>query len=211
MLVNSKPEKLPMTRWLSMLLLVLPLAAGAQSAAPVFNAKGFFLGAALNGSAIDSDELSDGTDSGGGLTLQLGFGFNPSLAIFLEGAAASIDADGESWILSHGDLGLRYHFVGAARKFVPFVEGSAGTRMGTLEDATLGGQQGDLEISGPGFTLGGGFLYFFNQGLGLNTSLKWTTGEFTTVKFRNVSVSGFEYDATTTRLSVGLTWFPGKR
>lgn len=200
-----------MKRWLPMVMLAFPMVAGAQASTPTFHAKGFFLGAGLNGTAIDSDELADGSDSGGGLSLQLGWGFTPALALFLEGTAASINAEGDSWMLSHGELGLRYHFVGGARKFVPYVEGAAGSRIGTLENTTVGTQQGDLEISGPGFTLGGGFLYFFNKGLGLNTSLKWTSGEFTTVKFRNVSVSGFEYDATTTRLSVGLTWFFGKR
>jgi len=172
-------------------------------------AKGFFLGLSLNGSALTADDLDSDTQNGGGLQLQLGWGFNPKLAIFLDGSAASMDADGESWILSHGDLGLRYHFAGAGKSFVPFVEGAFTGWVGSQDDVDFGNGTGDLEISGAGFTLGGGFLYFFNSRVALNTGVKWTKGEFDKVKFENVSVEGLDIDATSARLNVGITWFLG--
>lgn len=195
------------------LMLALPLAAGAQAAGtPTFHAKGFFLGAGLHGANIKSDEPNDsGDDSGGGLSVYLGWGFTPQLAIFLEGAGSAMDGDDGNWTLSHGELGLRYHFTGATRKFVPFVEGAAGSRMGSGEEVTIGNVTDEMELSGPAFTLGGGFLYYFGTKFALNTSLKWTTGEFTTVKFGNVTVEGFDFDATSSRLTVGLTWFTGTR
>ena len=42
----------------------------------------------------------------------------------------------------------------------------------------------------------------------LGASLRWTVGEFSTVKFNNVSLEGFELDATSTRLMLGVTWRP---
>ena len=67
---------------------------------------------------------------------------------------------------------------------------------------------GDLEMSGVGVSFGGGFHYFFNPKWALTTSLKWTTGEFSTVKFGSVSVNDLELDATSRRFSLGVSWFP---
>jgi Outer membrane protein beta-barrel domain len=192
--------------------LAVPAALLAQGTSGPANVKGFSLGIALNGSAISSDEVADGTDSGGGLTLGLGYGFTPRLLLFLDGTAASIRADGESWVLAHGDLGLRFHFTAPGRGFTPFVEGAFTTRTGTQENIEfLDGETADLEISGPGFTAGAGFLYFFSPRTALSTGLRWTTGEFTTVKFGNVSVDGLDLDATSTRVNIGLTWFFANR
>jgi hypothetical protein len=192
----------------ALLLLTYPMVASSQRSGSA-GAKGFFLGLALNGSALTADDLDSDTENGGGLQLSLGWGFTPKLALFLDGSAASMDSDGESWILTHGDLGLRYHFAGANRSFVPFIEGALTGWVGSQDDVDFGNGTGDLEISGGGFTLGGGFLYFFSPRVALNAGLKWTNGEFNKVKFDNVSVEGLDIDATSARLNVGLTFFLG--
>lgn len=174
-----------------------------------FGAKGFFLGAALNGSTIDAEDLNDDSESGGGLFIQFGWGFNSQLAIFLEGTAASMQSDGDSWILSHGDIGLRYHFAAPGRRFVPFIDGAFTGWSGLQDDADFGNQTGELEISGGGFSIGGGFLYFFSPRVALNTQLKFTNGEFNKVRFENVTVDGFDIDANSLRLNVGVSWFLG--
>jgi hypothetical protein len=186
------------------------VAAGQATSAPgSAGAKGWFLGAALNGSSISGDDLNDERESGGGLVLHAGFGFTPQLALFLEGTAAAMQSDGEgSWMLSHGDLGLRYHFT-TGGSFLPFVEGAFTIWSGLDDDADFGGEPGELEISGQGFTLGGGFLYFFTRRIGLLGNVKFTKGEFNKVRFENVSVEGFDIDATSARLNVGVTWFLG--
>jgi hypothetical protein len=194
----------------ALLLLSFPILASGQRSGPGNSgAKGFFLGLALNGSALTADDLDSDTENGGGLQLSLGWGFTPKLALFLDGSAASMDSEGDSWILSHGDLGLRYHFASAGKSFVPFVEGAITGLVGSQEDIDFGNGRGDLEISGGGFTLGGGFLYFFTPRVALNAGLKWTKGEFNKVKFENVSVEGLDIDATSARLNVGLTFFLG--
>jgi hypothetical protein len=118
-------------------------------------------------------------------------------------------SDGGSWILSHGDLGLRYHFAAPGRRFVPFIDGAFTAWSGTEDDADLDGEIGDLEISGTGFSFGGGFLYYFTPRMALNTQFKYTDGEFNEVRFRNITIDGFDIDASSTRLNIGLTWFLG--
>jgi hypothetical protein len=193
--------------------LIFALLLGATSATVdaqgSAGAKGFFLGAALNASVLNSDDLGDESESGGGLFIQAGFGFNPQLALFLEGSAAAMQSDGESWLLSHGDLGVRYHFAAAGRRFVPFIDGAFTGWSGLQDDADFGNQTGELEISGTGFTLGGGFLYLFGPRMALNAQLKFTNGEFNKVRFENVSIDGLDIDATSVRLNFGLTWFLG--
>ena len=39
--------------------------------------------------------------------------------------------------------------------------------------------------------------------------LRFTKGEFNKIRFENVSVDGFDIDATSARLNVGVTWFLG--
>jgi hypothetical protein len=195
--------------WVAVLL--LGAAVGTAEAQGNAGAKGFFLGAALNGSTLSADDLDEESESGGGLFLQLGWGFTPQLALFLEGSGAAMQSDGESWLFSHGDLGLRYHFAGAGRRFVPFVDGGFTAWSGLQDDAQLGNQTGELEISGAGFTVGAGFLYFFTSRMALNTQLKFTKGEFNEVRFENVSVEGLDIDATSGRFNIGLTWFLGGR
>lgn len=174
---------------------------------------GIFLGASLNGSAIKADDLNEDAESGGGLTLQLGYGFTKNFALFLEGTGSSMQTEGSSWGLGHFDIGARYHFANPSRSVVPFLEAAFTGRAGVEDDAILiddlgNPYTGNLEISGTGFTFGGGLLFFLNQSVALNTGLKWTMGEFSTVKFGNVSVDGLEADATSARLNLGLTWFP---
>jgi hypothetical protein len=203
-----------MPPWLrSLALLVgLPLAGAAQSTGgTVYHARGFFLGLGLSGTSIQSNEGDGAKDSGGGGSLYLGWGFTPQLALYLEGATSGMNGDGGPYVLTHSELGLRYHFSGASRRLVPFLEGALGARMATGEQVTIGTRTDEMEVSGSAFTVGGGFLWFVSPRAGLNASLKLSPGEFTTVKFGNVTVEGFDYEATSTRLTIGVTWFTGKR
>lgn len=180
------------------------------------NTTKLFLGAELTGGSISSDEFGDDSESGAGLSLRIGYGFTSLFSIFLEGSGVNISADGETWVLGHGDLGARFHFSNERRSWAPFVEAAFTTRTGTREDFALTGpggqvQRGKLEISGGAFTVGGGVLFFFGPKLALSTALKVSSGEFDTVTFNNVSVSGLEVDATSARVNVGLSWFPMRR
>lgn len=197
-----------------LLLAAAPLDAQAVVSGSVgaSSTKGFFIGAQLNGSAVSAEDLSDEIESGGGLGLQLGYGFSPRLALVLDGTGAVITSTGDEFSLGHFDIALRYAFTGETRRFVPFLEAGISGRAATQKDVTfLVGNSyttGDLSISGTGLTLGGGAQYYVSPKVALGLGLKWTRGEFSTVKYDNVSVDGLEIDAVTTRFNIGLTWYP---
>lgn len=211
-----------MNRSLSLALAAVALLsadASGQTAAstPRSSTRGFFAGLALNGSAIKFEGDDNETESGGGLTLQLGYGFTPKFSMFLEGTGTAInpsDDNAEMYSMGHFDFGARYSFANQARKLVPFLEVALTARALVQEDVTITDPDtgtpttDDLSLSGGGFSFGGGLHYFFNPKLALSTGLKWTTGEFSTVTFGNSSLSGFEADAVTSRFNIGLTWFP---
>lgn len=172
-----------------------------------------FVGIGLGGASIDSDDIDVDQQSGGGGALRIGYGFTRLFSLYLEGAAASIEEQDETFTLSHGDIGVRLHFGGPERAFIPFLDVGFSAREISVDDFNFEDDQGnpvtgDLEISGSGISFGGGFLYFFNPHWALDVGLKITTGEFDTVKVNNISFSGFEVDATSARLMVGVTWFP---
>lgn len=191
-----------------------PLASQTvvERTAEASSTRGLFLGLHLNGSAISMDEPDTDMESGGGFGLQLGYGFTPRLAVVLDGTGAMMSSSAGDYSLGHFDIALRYAFTHATRRFAPFLEVGYSGRAAVQDDVTIsaGGYygRGDLSISGTGLTLGGGAQYYLSPRVALGAGLKWTTGEFSTVKFDNVSVDGLELDATSTRFNVGLTWYP---
>ena len=190
-------------------------SAQSVSASPLRSATNrFFIGLALNGSAIQGDDLTDGAESGGGLGMQLGYAFTPKFALFVDGAAASMSPEaGDSYGLGHFDIGARWQFSNPSRALAPFVDVALTGRAAVQEDVTLyddfgNSETGDLSVSGAGFSFGGGLNYHVTPRFALTTGLRWTVGELSQVKFNNVSVDGLELDATTTRFNLGFVWYP---
>ncbi len=208
-----------MIRNASFVLLATTLLVGTASAqavgSPRASTSNFFLGAALSGASIKFEGDGSETQTGGGIAVQLGYGFTPKFALFIEAAGGPIEpeegGDGE-FTLGHLDLGARYHFTNPSRKLAPYLEAALTGRSLMAKDVDFdddpGTAQSEVTFSGAGFTFGGGLLYFFSPKWAFNGGLKWTVGEFNTVKVDNVSVSGFEADATSGRLNLGITWFP---
>ena len=188
--------------------IVAPLGA-QQASVAASSTRGIFVGAHLNGSGLTADDLSDKTESGPGFGLQLGYGFTRNLALVLDATGAALDTDAGTVGLGHADVLLRYAFTSPTRRFVPFLEAGVSGRALAQDDVELeDGSSGDLSLSGGGFTFGGGLQYYFAPKWALGAGLKWTTGEFNTVQVDNVSVSGFDIDATSARFNVGVTWYP---
>jgi hypothetical protein len=201
---------------LSVVAAIFAFAGPAGGQAARSNTAKFFAGLEIGGSSIDTDEFEGGSESGSGATIRIGYGFTTRFALYLEGSAATMGGDDGDWTLGHGELGMRWHFASPSRALIPFVDAGYTYRSIAPDDATLVDDEGntvegDFELSGGGLSLGGGLLYFFNPRWSLSTSVKWSTGAFDTVRYNNVTVSGFEFDATTTRFSIGVSWFPMMR
>jgi hypothetical protein len=170
---------------------------------------------ALGGTSISSDEFEDERETGGGFSAQLGWGFNRRFMLLVDASGSVMNDDGDDqFVLVHGDLLGRFHFVSPTRPWVPFIEGGISARVAGQDDIRIIGDNGqtqtvDLEISGGGITFGGGIRYHVAPAVALGASLRFTVGEFSTIKVNNVEVEDvFELDATSTRLMFGVTWQP---
>ena len=193
------------------------LAALALSAAPLAaqmpaasSTKGFFLGAHLNGSEVTFDEegFEEESSNGGGLGFQLGYGFTPRFALFIDGTAAGLE---DETTFGHFDFGVRYAFTSPTRRWVPSIDAAFTGRVLARDDAEFEGETVDVELFGGGFTLGAGIQYYTTPSWAIGAGIKWTSGEFDSFKVDNVTIDGLEIDATSTRFNIGVTWYPQGR
>lgn len=187
----------------AVLLSAAPLAAQMPAAS---STKGFFIGAHLTGSSVTVE--ADGEDeeqSGGGAGLQLGYGFTPRLALFIDGTGTVLEDDVG---FGHVDFGVRYSFTSPTRRWVPSIEVALTGRALTQEDADFGGGTGDVTLSGGGVTFGVGLQYYTAPKWAIGAALKVTGGDFDNYTVDNVTISGLDIDATSTRFNIGVTWYP---
>ena len=180
---------------------------------PRANTSNLILGLSLNGSSISSDDLTMSTESGAGLSGQLGWGFTKNFAIVLDASAARIESLDGNFDLAHVDIAGRWHFVSRSHGFVPYVEVGYSGRAASKQDVLLTDDAGsvytgDLTILGGGVSLGGGMEYFIAPKWALGGSVKWTTGQFNQVKFDNITIDGLAIDATSARFNLGFGWYP---
>ena len=195
---------------------VLVLSPAVGSAQVVkSNTKGFMANVHVSGTSLSADDLE--SESGGGIGLDLGFGFTQSLMIFVSADAAKLTADDEffegEYGLAHIDVGGRFSFANQSRAFVPYVQaGFTGLGVGMeIESADPSADGVDVELRGSGFMLGGGVSYFFSPKFAADLGLKWTSGKFTEGELDNEKFEledDEEIDATSMRLNLGISWFP---
>jgi opacity protein-like surface antigen len=123
------------------------------------------------------------------------------------------DVEG-NYALTHGDLGVRWHFL-PGRVLVPYADVAVSSRRVSTEIEGEDGQgnpvEGELKMTGGvGFAVGGGVQYFFKPNLALDTQLKLNFGgSFDKAEFDGDEIQGFEdTSASSARLFVGVSWYP---
>jgi hypothetical protein len=196
-------------------LLAMPLPALAQAPAAGPNTRGLVLGFHASGATITvEDQSAEESADGGGFGIRLGWGFTPLFSLQLVGDAADVESDdpqlGE-FQLSHGDLLARFSFARGTRSWVPYLEVGAGGRTATIDNFQNpeSGEVGELEIFGPAFSIGGGLQWYVAPSVAIDLGLRLTAGEFTSIKFENVTIEDvLELDATSTRIALGVNWYP---
>lgn len=199
-----------MKRTLFALAAAAALSAGSLSAQS--NTSGFMLNLHLAGTSIGGTVEDAEIESGGGLGLALGYGFNERVTLYanIDGAQMEYengeddDLDDGKYALATVDLGLRFNFGNESQKLRPFFN-AAITGVGLGDEA----EGIELLIGGAGFTLGGGVQYFFTRSLALDAGLNVTTGSFTTYEVDGEEENleegvGFNHG----RLQLGVTWHP---
>jgi len=196
--------------------LPLALLAGLTStpaAAQESITRGFVLGFHFTGASL---VIEDGErQSAGGAGLTVGYGINRRFTIFAQADGArfddvpTADVDGGDWTLGHFDLGARFNFANSLRAWVPYLQASFTGRVVSVSGGVSDGSSIDeASISGGSFTLGGGFDVYFTETLALDLQLLWSGGEFTRLTVENVTIDGFDLDATSARLNLGVAWWP---
>jgi opacity protein-like surface antigen len=196
------------TRRAWLLLLLSPALALAQQS----TTRGFSVGAHLQATSLTVED--DEPSNGGGLGVRLGYGFNRIVTGFiqLDGSTIAIENGGTilgDWALGHAEIGARFHFANSLRRWVPYLEVSAGGRSVSVSDASVNGQgAGEVSFSGGAFTLGGGLSTYLTRKVALDVSLKFTGGTFNQVDLGKVSLNNLDIDATSFRLGVGFVWWP---
>lgn len=200
---TSSPRSRP-----RLLVLLLPAAiallvstdslAAQQQTAP--QPLGFHLGVHLNGSSIQFTD-QETTEAGGGLGLRLGWGFSPSLTLFVGADGATME-QGE-YTLGQSDIGLRYRFSSPERRGAAYLDGAFSYWL--AETDVLGPT---VEVSGPAFTVGAGYLHFFSSSVALDVGLRLGFGAFDTVSSSTTSVE-IDEPARTARFNVGISWYAG--
>lgn len=189
--------------------LLLPGWAAAQES----TTRGLNLGAHLAAASLSVEGGDQNAGGGGGV--RVGYGVNRVVNLFLEMDGATIDVTNAGgsvtgqWVLAHGDLGVRFHFANSLRSYVPYLEAALSGRAVSIGDATFNQQDaGTVSFSGGSFTVGGGISVYLQRTLALDFGLKLTSGKFTEVAVGDLSLSGLDIDATSSRLNIGLVWWP---
>lgn len=154
-------------------------------------------------------------NTGGGLGLRVGYGFNRIVTGFiqLDGSAVDIPQGNSTiagqWTLAHAEVGARFHFANSLRRWVPYLETAIGARSVSIDDATVSGQTaGKVSFNGGALSVGGGTSVFFHPKWALDATLKWTGGTFTEVDLGSVALRNLDIDAASFRFGIGLVWWP---
>ncbi len=193
---------------------LVPLLAPSMASAQLSTTRGLSLGVHVQGTSLKVEDANE-TNSGGGLGLRVGYGFNRIVTGFIHVDGAQIDvASGGTitgkWNLGHGEIGARFHFANSNRRLVPYLEGAAGARVVTVSEATVSGSPDveDISFNGGAVTFGAGLSTFFKKRAAFDVSLKWTGGTFSEVDLGDIAVRNLDIDATSFRFGIGLIFWP---
>lgn len=167
---------------------------------------GFHVGFNLNGAALAFEGGGD-AETGGGAGLVLGWGFNNLLTLYLEMSGAELDLlDGsDTYTLAHADLGVRFNFLDAGKRWRPYALVGFGARSAGMD---IGGDL--FTISGSSLNLGGGVAFFISRKVSADVGVKWNAGDFTEAEYRGTTVS-IEESAVSSRFSLGMNYWHGRR
>jgi opacity protein-like surface antigen len=182
------------------------------AAAQQSTTRGWMLG--LHGSGASLSVEGQERQNAGGGGLMVGYGLNRRFTLFalVDGAEFDEASTGDiagRWSMAHVDLGARFHFANSLRRWVPYLQASLGLRAARVREPVVEGTpQDEVELSGISFSGGGGIAVHLTEAWALDVGLLLTGGEFSTLRVDNVSVSGLDFDASSTRLNLGVRWWP---
>lgn len=194
------------------LALLTALAASGPLSAQESTTRGFNVGLHLSGQSLTPEDGDRSNAGGAGIIV--GYGFNRTVELFLQLDGSQFDVQDAAvegdWTMGHADLGVRFHFANSLRSWVPYLEAAIGGRAVNVTNGVLNtvAQSEDITLSGGSFTLGGGILFYFNETFAADLQLALSGGRFTEIEVGNVTYTGGDLDATSTRFNIGVSWWP---
>lgn len=212
--VINMPTFLKHTGRMTVAVLALAAAPGAsvaqdEEARPRSHTRGLLLNLHVSAASLSTD---GGSDSGGGGGVTIGYGVSRKVLLYLQfdGAAVDIRERGFEgrYGLGHGDLGIRYSFANESKPFIPYLTVAFTGLFAGADIRTSAFGSTDVSLRGGGLKLGGGFGYYFVPQLALDANLTFTLGQFSDLTIENVTIDFDNTKANTTRLELGLSWYP---
>lgn len=192
---------------------IVPVAASAQpivlqSRLPDLarsSTRGLNLGVHLTGSALEYEEWQ-GTESGGGGGVRLGYGFNDLFTMYAQVDYTNmISADGtEDYDLGQLDLGGRFSFRARSKTLRPYLDVAVSGR--AMQTEYLGSP---LTMSGSAFTLGGGLQYYFARHAAIDMGIKGSGGKFNRITYEGTTETFEGGNASSSRFTLGLSFYAG--
>jgi len=168
-------------------------------------------GVTVKGEDIDG-EIS--TKLGGGLGLQIGYGFSQGIMAFasldLAKQPSGMDDVTGSFGLATFSVGARYTIPMQSARVSPYVLAAVGARaLGAEIEAE--GERTDVSLSGATFDVGGGLQLPLRPNLALDTEVRVGLGKFGKFKQDDESTDIDVDNTMSPRLRVGLSWYPRAR
>ena len=193
----------------AVLLLAAPHAAEAQRVSS--KTSGLFLGAHIEGASLKVEDSERSNGGGGGVVA--GWVFGNGLGVFAQFDESNVDVRNQpgtegTWGITQFDAGLRYYFKRPASTVVPYVQGSGTFRDVRVKD--IPDSPGTvLDVTGVGFTAGGGVDLHVTPSVAFEFALLFTFGTLDEAEVDGTALPDFEgVSAQSSRLNLGLTWWP---
>lgn len=162
---------------------------------------GLFLSAHVDGAALVVNDGSD-TLTGPGASLTIGYGLMPGFAVLASLSGARLTGGlGEPFALDHLDLAGRWH-LGPRRRLVPHLDLGVTHRVTSLKAP---GRLARVPSSRTTIGVGVGLNYYFRPTVAIGGTLKYGIGD---VAGNDCPTTGSRTCAASTRVQLGLSWFP---
>jgi opacity protein-like surface antigen len=189
----------------TLMLLLLTAPVAAQSGAAPGSTTGLSVG--LHASSASLSLVEDrSTTFGGGMSLGIGYGFTPRIALHVSTAGAVLRPSSEHrWLLGHADVEGRLNFTDGDRDWVPHMALGLGLRTANFEIGESREQIGEWH-GNPGLVLGGGLSYFPSPRISIDASLRYGFGNLRQMSCPEKGEAP-RTCATSTRLNVGASWY----
>lgn len=193
---------------------LLVLAGDAAGQRVNSHTQGLVVGAHFEGSSLVVED-SDRSNGGGGGAL-VGWAFGNGLGAFVQYDRTNVDVRnqpdvGGSWMISHFDIGARYHFANPARTAVPYVQAAYTLNRVTIEEIAVVSPTptDELDLNGSAFTVGGGVMLHVVPAFAFEFGLLFGFGSFGDAEFDGEPVENLpKIDLQSSRFNLGMVWWP---